>query len=144
MKYFAIIFIILYSYFGFSQNKETVYIKFNADSKETFEKENDIGEIVKEKKYIKTFYKDKNENLNSIKFYIGKELFELDKKNKIDTCSVGFLQNKKISNIKSLKEIVNKGDSFYPWKNFKKVYLIENFNQDQIILYDAKWVYYIE
>ncbi|MGG8496277.1 hypothetical protein ACQY1Q_07650 [Tenacibaculum sp. TC6] len=114
------------------EKKETVYLLFDSKNKKTciIGESNKYGEIVK--KYRK------EERKNRITFFICKESFVLDKKDKIDTCDIKYLNKIKFETLQTMES--KRGVSKYVFKNsiFEKIYLVEKY-KDIIIKYPVIW-----
>lgn len=123
----------------FCQQKDKVYILFDLKSNQTCEVYKDGGGLTKQRKFQIIHQRD-----GDIDFYVCKELFTLKKGLKPDTLSINFLKDIKFSETENLKKIVDEVNPFYPFKVFKKVYLVEIINKTSLIRYDVKWQYYIE
>lgn len=123
----------------YAQEKETVHLNFDLNSKETCKVLKDGGGYLNVQKFKKI--KQKN---GSIDFYICEELFSFKRNLNPDIRNIKHLKSIKISQIEDLKNIVNKINPLYPHDVFKKVFLVEKINDSTIAIYDVKWQYYIE
>ncbi|WP_299157723.1 hypothetical protein [uncultured Tenacibaculum sp.] len=131
-----ILYILLFNnvHLNAQENKETIYLSFNEHSKEKYVIEDGIGNDLLIKKYRK-----KRKGNRTI-FYIGEESFVLDKKNKIDTCNIKYLNKIKFETLKSIekKRVKEMNTNFFKNTVFKKIYLIEK-QKDKIIKYPVLW-----
>lgn len=134
---------IIHLSFNIEKEKEVVYLMFDPGSTEICnipkEQQGRYHGIEKAKKYEKIRQKD-----GRIDFYICRELFQLDKLKKIDTCLTEQVINIKFSEIEDLIEKVNRENYLYPSTLFDKIYIFEKISDDQIAKYKVKWRYYIE
>ena len=126
---------------AYTQEKETVYLNFDLNSKEMCKTLKDGGGYLDIKKYQKIKSQSKKSNY---RFYICDELFLFKRGLKPDTCTIKYLKNIKISNLINLKIEVNKINPLYPYKVFPNLYLVEKINDSIIVKYKVKWEYYIE
>jgi hypothetical protein len=121
--------------FSFSQSKkEKIYLLFEPNNSEKFEIEDGSGNILNINKYRKKTTK------NYTTFYILEESFVLDKKDKIDTCSIKHINKIKFETLQTIKNKrkILKSEYFFKNSIFKKIYLIERF-KDKIIKYPVIW-----
>jgi len=139
------LFSLFFVFFSISlaQEKSTKYVFFDSNSSEICKiPESQQGRYhgtTSIKRYIKTMKKDE-----TIDFYICNELFSLNKKTNIDTCSTDYLKTIKLSKIEDLIIRVNKENPLYPDQVFEKIYIIEQINDSTLLKYNVKWQYYIE
>lgn len=142
MRYLYI-FICIWSNFCLTQNKETIFLYFDASSKESCNipqsQKDRYNEKPNLKKFVKIAQKDRN-----IEFYICKEQFLYRKEDKRDTCKISLLNTIKFSKIDDLMRKVNKVNPLYPDKVFKNIYIVEKINDSSFVKYKVKWQYYIE
>ena len=138
-KRFPIILLHLFFSLIYAQNKETIYLNFDINSKETCRTLKDGGGYLNVKKFQKI--KQKNGDLD---FYICEELFLFKRNLEPDVCSIKQVKNIKISKIEDLKKIVDKENPLYPYRVFPHLYLVEKINDSTILKYKVKWEYYIE
>lgn len=134
----SLILAFLFLSISYAQEKETVYLNFDLNSKETCKTPKEGGGYLNIKKFRNIKQKNKD-----IDFYICKELFLFKSGLKPDTCTIKYLKNIKISKIEDLKKIVKIENPLYPFKVFEKVYLVDKINDSTIVKYDVKWEYYI-
>ena len=126
-----------------AQKKQTIYLMFDSKNQESCTlSKGDRGRFHNTNE-TKKYEKISTQN-GEIDFYLCKELFTLNKKEKVETYPIGYLKNFKFSRLQDLKKVVNKENPLYPHKIFKKVYIIEKINDSIIVKYDVKWRYYIE
>jgi hypothetical protein len=121
--------------FSFSQSKkEKIYLLFEPNNSEKFEIKDGSGNILNINKYRKKTRK------NYTTFYILEESFVLDKKDKIDTCSIKHINKIKFETLQTIKNKrkILKSEYFFKNSIFKKIYLIERF-KDKIIKYPVIW-----
>ncbi|MFI2741963.1 hypothetical protein ACG2LH_04425 [Zhouia sp. PK063] len=142
MKYIYI-FICLWTNVCLAQNKETVFLYFDANSKELCNIPQDQKGRYNKNSNLKRFVKIVQNDKNTI-FYICKEQFINSQKDKRDTCKVNLLNTIKFSKIENLIEQVNKVNPLYPDKVFNNIYIIEKINDSFFVKYKVKWKYYIE
>ena len=142
MKHYIYLFLLVFNT-SLAQNKENYYLKFDSKSEEICQvSKGDRGRFHSIKN-TKIYVKNKSSKKDySYRFYICKELFLAG--NEIDTCSIKYLKNIKISKIEELKEIVNKENPLYPHIVFPNLFLVEKINDSTIVKYKVKWKYYIE
>jgi hypothetical protein len=128
-------------YKRYGSTKKTIYLFFDRNSNETCKVLKDGGGYLDQKKFqkIKSF-----QSKFRYRFYICNELFLLEKNKNIDTCTIEYLQNIKFSNVENLRKTINQVNPLYPWKVFKKVYIVEKIDEEKIVKYDVKWQHYIE
>ncbi|WP_225037257.1 hypothetical protein [Winogradskyella sp. SM1960] len=136
MKNIVTLFLIFSTICSFSQTeeKETVYLLFNRQSKEKCIIEDGSGNSLNLKKFRKEFQG------KYIYFKICNEIFTAHKtKSFKDTSSIKILDNLKIINSEYL---LNKYNSSNEFKHhvFDKVYLIEKISKDKIIKYEVTWI----
>ena len=136
MKNIVTLFLIFSTIYSFSQTeeKETVYLLFNRQSKEKCIIEDGSGNSLNLKKFRKEFQG------KYIYFKICNETFIAHKtKSFKDICSIKILDNLKIVNSEYL---LNKYNSSNEFKHhvFDKVYLIEKISKDKIIKYEVTWI----
>lgn len=114
------------------EKKETVFLLFDSNNKKTCV----IGESTKYGETVKKYRKEKKEQ--RITFYICEEIFTLDRRSKIDTCNVKYLNNIKFETLQTMDS--KRGASKYAFKNsvFEKIYLIEKY-KNKIIKYPVVW-----
>ena len=111
-------------------------------------------------KYI--MLNDKNDkkiissNSENIIFYINSQRFKYDRiKNEIDTCSIGVLDNIKISSVKQLfndeyeehkSKLIFEELNFPPPPNHYnlKIIIIEKTSSKLVVKYEVDWIYTIE
>ncbi len=128
---------------GFSQSKkETVYLFFDSANNEKckveveFSSDNDgkLDGYSLIKKYRKEVYK------KNITFYICKESFILDIKDKIDTCSTKYLNKIHFDTIETIekKRVASKHINVFKNSVFQKIYIVEKL-KDKIIKYPVIW-----
>tara|TARA_B110000902_G_C14175405_1_gene538474 strand:- start:56 stop:481 length:426 start_codon:yes stop_codon:yes gene_type:complete len=135
MKNYIYIIILMFWGFSFSQSKkEKIYLLFEPNNSEKFEIEDGSGNILNINKYRKKTTK------NYTTFYILEESFVLDKKDKIDTCSIKHINKIKFETLQTIKNKrkILKSEYFFKNSIFKKIYLIERF-KDKIIKYPVIW-----
>jgi hypothetical protein len=121
--------------FSFSQSKkEKIYLLFEPNNSEKFEIKDGSGNILNINKYRKKTRK------KYTTFYILEESFVLDKKDKIDTCSIKHINKIKFETLQTIKNKrkILKSEYFFKNSIFKKIYLIERF-KDKIIKYPVIW-----
>lgn len=132
MKYIIII-IFLFTFNSYSQGeKEVVYLLFDNNSLEKCTLEDGNGNKLKVNVYRKELRND-----NTI-FNICEEIFFLDKRYQIDTCSLEYLKKIKFETLKTIE--YKRKHSKYVFKNsvFKKIYLVEK-QKNKIIKYPVIW-----
>tara|TARA_B110000908_G_C10184862_1_gene417485 strand:- start:173 stop:598 length:426 start_codon:yes stop_codon:yes gene_type:complete len=135
MKNYIYIIILMFWGFSFSQSKkEKIYLLFEPNNSEKFEIKDGSGNILNINKYRKKTRK------NYTTFYILEESFVLDKKDKIDTCSIKHINKIKFETLQTIKNKrkILKSEYFFKNSIFKKIYLIERF-KDKIIKYPVIW-----
>jgi hypothetical protein len=119
----------------FSQSKkEIVYLLFKTNSSEKYKVEDGNGNSRNINKYRKKKGKDR------VTFYIYEESFVLDKKYKIDTCNIKYLNKIKFETVQTInnKKEVLKDKYFFKNSIFEKIYLVEKY-KDKIIKYRTIW-----
>jgi len=114
------------------EKKETVFLLFDSNNKEKIT----IGESKKHGETVNKYRKESKKNL--ITFYVCEESFVLDKRYKIDTCDVKYLNKIKLETLQTME--TKRGASKYAFKNsiFEKIYLVEKLN-NKIIKYPVIW-----
>jgi hypothetical protein len=135
MKNYIYIIILMFWGFSFSQSKkEKIYLLFEPNNSEKFEIKDGSGNILNINKYRKKTRK------KYTTFYILEESFVLDKKDKIDTCSIKHINKIKFETLQTIKNKrkILKSEYFFKNSIFKKIYLIERF-KDKIIKYPVIW-----
>ena len=135
MKNYIYIIILMFWGFSFSQKKkEKIYLLFEPNNSEKFEIKDGSGNILNINKYRKKTRK------KYTTFYILEESFVLDKKDKIDTCSIKHINKIKFETLQTIKNKrkILKSEYFFKNSIFKKIYLIERF-KDKIIKYPVIW-----
>lgn len=136
---YLFIYLCVYSYTFSQDKKETGYLFFDKKSKEKCKVFTE--QTARNKKGIEFVKKyTKKERDDQVTFFICQESFVLDKKQKIDTCSVSFLKKIKFETLESIEKKRSKAKNVSFFKNsvFDKLYLIEVF-EDKMIKYPVIW-----
>lgn len=120
------------------EKKETIYLLFNNDNKEECKigvessYENPEGYRVV-KRYRKKIRED-----GLVNFYICDEIFTLEKKKKIDTCNLKFLNTLNFETLEGIKSKRNNTANVFKNSVFKEIYLIEIY-KNNFIKYPVIW-----
>ncbi len=145
--FFKLIFvlILLATQLSFGQRK-SLYLNFDISSKETFFKENGSGKTIKEFVYLK----NKKSNGN-IEFFIKDQKFLYNKSKMVKKIvDLKKLQKQQLLSANEVVKYVEKVRKKYPmWyrypsKGYPRMYVVENYSNCKVILYEVNWKYYIE
>ncbi|MFK7749124.1 MAG: hypothetical protein AB8B65_12085 [Kordia sp.] len=144
MKRYILIAFILFFYISNAQNEKEYFLLVDSESNELCQvSKKDNGRYHSKTNTSDTYLKTKSSLKEySYRFYICKELFLSN--TKIDTLSINYLKDVKISDITDLKEAVAKTNPLYPFKVFPNLYIVEKIDASTLLKYKVKWKYYVE
>ena len=136
MKSIVIIFLMFLPIYTFSQTeeKETVNLLFNIQSKERYSGEDGSGNSLSLNKFRKELQGD------YIHFKIGDETFTTHVSDSYkETCSINILSK---INLVDINYLLKKHDGSNEFKHhvFDKIYIIEKISEDKVIKYEVSWI----
>ena len=133
MSRFLIVYFMFYSTITLSQNKkETVYLLFDTNSKETCKIFQEGEGLKTVPKYRKWYGED-----GHIEFRICDELF-FASQSKMDTCDISILKEVRLVDIDYMLNKHRSIDNFVE-VIFEKIYFLEKISKEKVIQYEVTW-----